>query len=162
MARLAFLEFLVLTSLVVNPCAKFRGFGIVGWNNATSVAFTKLRKLSNALQPSCFVCIPAEINTVQLLSPLLGHVRLLSLFHDSVVSSLFFDPKTEFGVLGMVQGNVAVSMLFTESLEVFHVAVPGGFLGIPCKLELIEHGNPFSSDATLFTIFHEFVLFSGE
>lgn len=93
-ARLAALEFLVLTALMMDPRSQLGIAAIICRYRATAVLGAEPREFPQSFLPGGFVGIPTKFKLVELLGTVLGHVRCFPLLHERVVASLFFDPKT--------------------------------------------------------------------
>ena len=160
MARLAFVKFLELTTLVAGPSSELGIRCPVRRDHAVSVAFLVVGELSQTFQPRGFVGVPAESNLIQRLGSFLCHVRRLVLLHESVMTSLLLHPQAELGKCRVRQWNMAVSVLFLERNQIIHVAFPGRFLCVPRKIQLLKFLHAFVGDTGWLAILQQFVLFA--
>ena len=64
-ARLAFVKFLVLPSLVVDPGAQFGIDSPMGGNETVTMTVLVVFQLTKSLQPRSFMCVPAKSNRIQ-------------------------------------------------------------------------------------------------
>ena len=120
--------------------------------------FLVVLELLQSFSPCGFVGIPAKTNIVQGLYPSTRHVSMLAMLLQCVMTSLFLHPERQLGIIGVLMRNVHVAVGLFELLQLCKMRIPSSLLGVPGKIQLIQHVNATLIDTGLLAIQKEFVL----
>ena len=92
MTWLSKLVFLVLATLVVDPCAKALVLLALRGDYRMPMQLFVFIEFMKAFQPKSLMCVPAKANIIELGGSFSRHVGGLSLLHQNMVAALFLDP----------------------------------------------------------------------
>jgi len=85
---------------------------------------------------------------LELLIACQGQVGLLSLQQEFVLPSLTLDPNGEFGIVGILFGDVGMSMALHEFGQFLPTFLPGGGVRVPDEMKFLESGLAFGRQGT--------------
>jgi hypothetical protein len=75
------------------------------------------------------------------------------------VTTLFFDPQSEFWVVWIVKGHETMAMLLPKAGQVAQVSIPSRLLCIPNKVKLVQQSDAVCCEAAGFASGQAVVLF---